>query len=365
MVPGGTSFILNAGPSDTSFTWRADVASGTTLLFYMQDAQGRQGGSTQITQVLQSDDTSCLDARSPASVSNGPSITATSTPHNNSQPSEGLGTGAIAGIIVAAIVGMIVVGVLIWFCVRPRDGGLRRRYRQEVDLVEGDKSDPRASLALQASFTPYDLYHPPQSYPVTTQAGSTRSPSTDRFSKGAQYAQGSPASVDFAHPPNSAMTSHFSPSARPDSSAYTRYSAYGGGAYAYGRISGYEPGAASSTGGIVTAGNLEDSVGSSRSGSDPVPSAAQRKAAQAGMSAPSPTRRIILHTDIEDELPPPQEEEVIELPPQYSERRRTVSTSVYAPESSSSGPSAPSRSEMPLAAITDPHGEREKGPRSS
>ncbi|ESK97898.1 hypothetical protein Moror_17180 [Moniliophthora roreri MCA 2997] len=47
---------------------------------------------------------------------------------------------------------------------------------------------------------------------------------------------------------------------------------------------------------------------------------AQRKAAMAGV-APQKPSRFIVHTDAEDVPPEPEEEEVVELPPQYTERR--------------------------------------------
>jgi hypothetical protein len=62
-------------------------------------------------------------------------------------------------------------------------------------------------------------------------------------------------------------------------------------------------------------------------------SSAQRKAAMAGLNAYKPPSRFILHTDVEDELPPVDEDEVIELPPQYSERRGPPLRSAEAPSS--------------------------------
>lgn len=55
-------------------------------------------------------------------------------------------------------------------------------------------------------------------------------------------------------------------------------------------------------------------------------SSAQRKAAMAGVSAYTPSR-FILHTDVEDVLPPPNDDGVVELPPQYSERRALAPSS--------------------------------------
>lgn len=49
-------------------------------------------------------------------------------------------------------------------------------------------------------------------------------------------------------------------------------------------------------------------------------STTQRKAAMAGVTSYKPSR-FIVHTDVEDDLPPPNEDGIVELPPQYSERR--------------------------------------------
>jgi len=48
---------------------------------------------------------------------------------------------------------------------------------------------------------------------------------------------------------------------------------------------------------------------------------AQRKAMQAGVSSTYTPSRFIVHTDVEDVYPPPNDDGVVELPPQYSERR--------------------------------------------
>jgi hypothetical protein len=50
-------------------------------------------------------------------------------------------------------------------------------------------------------------------------------------------------------------------------------------------------------------------------------STAQRKAAMARGAAEYKPPRFVVHTDVEDGLPPPNEDGVVELPPQYSERR--------------------------------------------
>ena len=54
-------------------------------------------------------------------------------------------------------------------------------------------------------------------------------------------------------------------------------------------------------------------------------SSGRRKAAMAGMSSYQPATRFIVHTDAEDGVPA-GEDEVVELPPQYSERRAPAAT---------------------------------------
>ncbi|KAI0800304.1 hypothetical protein C8Q74DRAFT_404029 [Fomes fomentarius] len=346
-IPGGGVFWVTPDTQDTTFIWKADVAAGTTLGFFVQDSVGRQGGTTDFMQVGQSNDASCLDAQSPASMTNPPSMTSTSSPTETNkigQPSsqtspsgrtsstKDLGSGVIAGIIVGAIIAIAAIGAAIWFCVRHRDAG---RFPQRVDLADSEKSDsPTSGLPSHSSVAPYSLSQRPEY--AATLGDPASNPLIGRPSKGsgAWSPQTSPSTFEFAQSPSSAASSQFSPTGvRADSSAYGGGSSAYGGMSAYGSNSGHEPSAALST---VSS--------SSRSGARS--SAAQLKAAQAGISAqPALVPRVILHTDIEDELPPPPEEEVIELPPQYSERRRAVQeTAPEQQESSHDGPSPSSGS---------------------
>jgi len=67
----------------------------------------------------------------------------------------------------------------------------------------------------------------------------------------------------------------------------------------------------------------------------------QRKATMAGISSYTPSR-FIVHTDVEDELPPPNNDGVVELPPQYTERRGQPPTiSLNVPSHSSASPLYP------------------------
>jgi len=68
-------------------------------------------------------------------------------------------------------------------------------------------------------------------------------------------------------------------------------------------------------------------------------SGAQRKAAMAGASNHTPSR-FIVHTDVEDALPP-NEDGIVELPPQYSERRGLVVMNSTSPGASGKSPGGP------------------------
>lgn len=72
-------------------------------------------------------------------------------------------------------------------------------------------------------------------------------------------------------------------------------------------------------------------------------SSARNKAAMAGVATYKPTRYIV-HTDLEEAQPPDEGAEVVELPPQYSERRgplRGVDDYVAPPPGSPSNPANP------------------------
>lgn len=350
IVPGGSSFVLNPPKGPTSFDWIADVASGTSLVFIMTDSQGRQGGSSQIYQVNLSDDSSCLDKSSPASVTNAPS--ATTTPTNSASstasstasasPDSSSSGKSSAGTVVAAIVGCLVaafiVGTLLWFYIRRQRGAsvvkggfFGRFHKKEVDLMH----DP--SLPPPASVSPYPLYNrqagSQHDVSVTTPnstfdlLSAQARPAGDPFGEGSVY---TPSAATLAHR-ISVGTSQFPPPSPSHRHSMREGSAHGGSAV----------------------GRPDE--GSSGSWDQTITSGMRRKAAAAGMSPYAPSTRFILHTDLEDDLPPPPEDEVIELPPQYTERRALgPSTSRRSGPSSSGSRSRPLSDPPPPPSPTVP-----------
>ena len=345
-MPGGSTFVLNPPRGAQSFDWIADIAARTQLVFFMVDANNRAGGSTEFLTVGLSDDQTCLDKNSPASVAHPPSMTATATraagtktsgqtatgtatstsSPDSTDPTTTSNAGTVAAAIVGTIVALLVVGTLVWFYLRRRNGGAglfnsgmfgRRFQKQEVDLMKGD-----SGLPPHQALNPYPLYAPHDNIGDATTPNSTANllygrPSADGAS-----------TLNFAHPPNTATTAQFPPSTRPDSmheqSLYGSQSGYGQSGYGVSQFSANQYGAAAAVGaaGAAAGYGATRQEGSVASWDQSVTSsAARRKAAQAGVSAYQPPARFILHTDLEDDIPPPPEEEIIELPPQYSERR--------------------------------------------
>jgi hypothetical protein len=107
LVPGGESVILQP-PNGSNYSWTADVQAGTSLIFFMTDSQGRQGGASDVVTVAASTDGSCLVAGSVSST-----VSAPSQPTSNQITSSG-NKAHNAGIIAGATVGGVVfLGLLI------------------------------------------------------------------------------------------------------------------------------------------------------------------------------------------------------------------------------------------------------------
>lgn len=266
-------------------------------------------------QVGASDDASCLNAQSPVSVSNAPSGTSvpvsstssTSGPSGTgiSSPEEGTpeknsNTGAIVGGILAGLFALVAVAVLIVFMWRRRRRagsyggtgalpyGLSRRSRRldSVDL------DPPSTLGEGHSPLPVIQPYPYSSpgvlatVPGNGSVSYNPSPSAQDLLPQAQDAQYATSQISALHNP-------YSPSAQ---SQHSR-----------------NPSADS--------GPLSTRITSTSDPRSSVSSAARRKAAMAGMPSYKASARFILHTDLEEAQ---EEGEVIELPPQYSERRAPI-----------------------------------------
>ncbi|KAG2358523.1 hypothetical protein BDR07DRAFT_268133 [Suillus spraguei] len=75
LIPGGQSVVINS--AETSYTLDADVNVGTTLMYFVNDSIGAQGGVSPFYTVSGSSDSSCLI--NPPTSTAGMSATATAT----------------------------------------------------------------------------------------------------------------------------------------------------------------------------------------------------------------------------------------------------------------------------------------------
>ncbi|KAI0705749.1 hypothetical protein C8T65DRAFT_830523 [Cerioporus squamosus] len=323
VVIGGSTFVLNPPTGSKNFSWVANVAAGTELLFYMTDSAGQQGGTSSVLKVQQSENASCLDSSSPTTSAHPPSSTATSTGAQTGNVSGSSSTSQIkTGTLVAAVVVPVVVGTvlviaaLVWYRRLRRQGGVRvlgSSQRPEIDLMKGDADGPRDMRDIGSPGSAVPLLH-------------GRSPSADGAMVFDSY---------FPRLPTSATTSQFTEHL-PPASIYSD-STQG---YQYGAMSVYGSSHGSSS---QYGGAPGPSVGYASAMRPDGESRGRRKAAEAGVLTPPGYQppAFILHTDIEDSIPPPVQE-VVELPPQYSERHAAPPVaSGSAPQAHASDPSSP------------------------
>ena len=288
-------FLLHPPSTGTSFTWVTDVAAGTTIIFTMMDAVGRSGGSSDTELVALSNDASCLNTNSPSSTINSiPSSTAASSPTSSptqTSTSSGVSTGSIVGAAVGAVLAVTAVVALAVFY-------LKRHGRSSYGLAPTRNSQRPNSVELDPGMD--NFQHPPiYPFPYQTDSVSHLAP---------PVLLGSPAT-----PASYRGTSLTSPSVHASEAPFTPQE---------------HSRANSNTDSFVASGDIVSSF---------VSSSGRRKASMAGMSSYQPATRFIVHTDAEDPVPEVAAE-VVELPPQYSERRTPLGIHMgERPMSSSTG----------------------------
>jgi len=308
IVPRGTAVVLNLPLVSKSFDWNTNVAQGTSMIFLMMDAAGRSGGSSDIKTVGASDDSGCLNNLSPSSTPAVPTSSGISTPvasttsetstlsspTSSSAPKKGTPIGVIVGGVIGALIFLaIAITLALFFLPKKRDSwgagssSFRppRRTQHELDLTYDPEYAPTMyprSATPMATPTPFVDSNPYVNAPLHRQYPARyRPPSQDlHYPTPSQY-QSQPFSSPDTDPFNLDTHSEATPSTR------------------------------------VTQ-PFVDPLSSRHS-----MSTAQRKAALAGVSTYTPPSRFIVHTDVEDELSA-SEDEIVELPPQYSDRRRAL-----------------------------------------
>ncbi|KAL4069669.1 hypothetical protein V8B97DRAFT_609936 [Scleroderma yunnanense] len=245
IIPGGQSFVVQAGVSTANCSWTTDVPAGTSIIFSVIDADNRTGGTSGL-EVVQPGDSSCLNSNSPSST---PSVPQSSTPtaftttsaspsQTSSNTPSKISTATIIGVAAGGVVALAALAFLGLFLAR-----------------KGRARSPMYSLATQRDMP---LLH------------SDDDPNTPRHPRGLPYQD----HVQAFPPPDSATS--------PPTSRFPQ----------------------------GTHSSLPTS-----SPSPPSTSVMASSGRGKGMTVLTPARYIV-HTDAED-----AGAEVIELPPQYSERQ--------------------------------------------
>lgn len=283
-------------------------------MFTMTDSQNRVGGTSELNIVGESDDSSCLHSlpssaaptRTPSSPTASSSTTQTQTPSNSGKHD----TGIIVGACIAGVVALAIIAAFVYFFSKRS----RKHRNRPIDLTGGEPDSSTGLLSLSQPQTPYPTMNPfssshestitpySTSLPIHASTGAVMLDNGNTENTlmaagvGAMGAQGRQARLSTKQEEAMLRDTHqeyydpYNPTNRQSQSAVSSSSAY------------------------------QTTYSSTPSGT----SSSSAKKSTASPPAQQTPRRLIMHTDIEDEP--------IELPPMYSER----SYNPQAPEIASS-----------------------------
>jgi len=301
VIPGGTGLTMSPASGQLSYPWTVNAARGTSMIFFMTDSQGRQGGSSDLRSVGASDDTSCLDNTSPSTTIGAPSSTQTTTgakPSSPGAPPSPISAASIAGAIIGSVLFLAVaITLALFFLKRMPDKGSKTQISPRVDLTDGDTGHHMHHH--DSSSLSYPLPHPPNR----------------RMDSGSSPGHFSPS--DFKYP---ASESSFSDSTAPPPPPPALYPPQ--------PYHSYSPQSQYASANSPTSPSLQDGDKFSyytkptwtpdEHPSEWENSATKPKAAFLGMPSQLPSR-YVMHPDAEE--PSPYEGAYIESPPQYFERQ--------------------------------------------
>ena len=345
VIPGGTAVVVQPTGSSRSYSWTANVAAGTDMIFMMADSRGRQGGASDIRTVGASDDSSCLNARSPSSTtaratttsgstsSHSQAASATvsdSTPAATSEAASGVPISAIAGTVIGSLLFLAVIVTLGLFFLKnlkkkseknSSDFEFKESRRPQSDGTFFDRRGHTSYGPYQATEGSYFPHSPNSAAPLDNPFADTR---------------------EVGHPTPADSTSQFpyyqnDPFQRPYYPPAPQVAPRSQDPFNPGEP---QPLSRAVSGPTAPPGTAPSEAGGSESRET---STTQQKAGMAGIASYKPTR-FVVHTDAEDELPPPNEDGVVELPPQYTERRRKPSRTLSVMNPSPPSPTYPNTS---------------------
>ncbi|KAG2075598.1 hypothetical protein BDR04DRAFT_1228557 [Suillus decipiens] len=351
LIPGGQPVSFNSATS--SFTSVVDVNAETTLQYFVTDSTGTQGGDSGFQQVLGSNNVSCLSTNSPSSTA-GVSATATAmtlssslstsaNPTNSSSSNVAL----IAGVSAAVVIVLVILGMYLW-----------RKRRASRDVQSSTKNYPRRLQRAGPEYEviPFSDLAPESPFPSKTDRFSYHTRPTQRMSdmtnsSASNFAVG-------ARPPSFNQSQHSRQSSNTDFSAPVSY-------LGLPIQSAFQPSPINASAarsavrdvpapfgqtqpsntdfGVYGAPQVSDITPIEHMAMRPRPASPSRRntdliyltlpvepgsepipASAGNIASPNtayqfPTR-IIMHTDAGDIIP--DENGLVELPPQYSDHRR-------------------------------------------
>ncbi|WVO15307.1 hypothetical protein L204_102963 [Cryptococcus depauperatus] len=175
MIPHGTAFQIPIDDSGTSKDWTVNIASGTQFLLMMRDAGPYGTGGSTGLYTVQSGNTGCLNASSPASAAsvaistsssavNTASVSGVGGTSSGDSAGHGRSNGQKIGAIVGGTLGgfffLVLLGLLLFFCIRrrtqssstsdssgvksygfPHEKGKRRHTVDLMDASEGGEGE--------------------------------------------------------------------------------------------------------------------------------------------------------------------------------------------------------------------------------
>ncbi|KDQ56631.1 hypothetical protein JAAARDRAFT_47987 [Jaapia argillacea MUCL 33604] len=173
IIPARDPVALFPPIGPTSYNWTANLTAGSSVVFVMFDFQGRQGGASNITTVGYSGNYSCLHDSSTSTSSMAPPPTQTSNTNPTTGTTYYLSPGNIAGIVIGVAFGVAVFALMIWYCMKRRkeDKEVEREppnsgtkpFRDSLDLAQEQPAESSLGLMTPGEYTPtpFMLQTPP------------------------------------------------------------------------------------------------------------------------------------------------------------------------------------------------------------
>lgn len=333
-------------PLGDHFDFKVNLTAGTTVVFYMEDSLGRDGGISGVGVVSLSDDSSCVSStgNSTTTASNLPP-TGTSTSTGSFTPSKSSNVAVIAGAAAGGGAAVLLLGLLVGCCIWRRRQPSKSRLRlpmvrkgtskETVDLLEGAEGRNPPDVPLSHYVVEPFVVDASSSTPSLTATGTgmgmgTGGPPT-HLSPLSQKEQMRMAIMNEAS--GASVSGHTYAHAHSRAPSGVQYSEFGAGSEylaAGGGSSRYST-AQTSTGTSMALGesgygpSFYASTRPSREGllSPGVHSSSGDRSPNGQSSFSGSAPRVIVHTDIaEAELM--DDEQPLELPPMYSEGRRPI-----------------------------------------